>query len=125
MYIQEFIVKHCRDMLSKAGKKSYLDDYAGLEYDYTITDSDGRVVPVVMIDNLEVPIADIIAMDKDDFLKYYSSPNSEKYYLRYLRTINLIEGEEAMSIIRNKMKEISTSLSREVEMMSTWSDLNS
>ncbi len=126
MYIQEFIQKYCRDLLhSNSVEKSMFGFNDDLEYDYIIYDVDGAPVRVIQVDNLEIPITDIIQLEKEDFLKYYSSPHAEEAYDNYLNSIDFLFGEEAVFYLRNQIKQATEKLKKECEMMQTWSDLNS
>lgn len=124
MYIQEFILKYCQDILEECKAVQCLFDDEGLEYDYTITDINGQSVKVIQVDNLEIPILDIIGMDKPTFLHNYNSPNSESVYDSYLESICFMCGPDALHLLRNKMKRAAEQLEKECEMMATWSDLN-
>lgn len=126
MYIQEFIGKYCRDLLqTNKMERSMYDIGDELEYDHIVYDIDNKPIRVIQIDNLEVPVMDIILMDKESFLHCYKAPHAEVIYDNYLQSLSFLHGEEALAYLRNKIKEETDKLNKECEMIRTWSDLNS
>ncbi len=126
MYIQEFIQQYCRDMLqTRSAERELFNFNDDLEYDDIVYDIDNKPIRVVFVDNLEVPVTDIVSMDKESFLHCYNSPHAGEMYDNYLASMEFLYGEEAMAYLRNQIRHEAERLSRESKLVETWSDLNS
>ena len=89
--------KYCQDLIEEYKQKKELIDFSEFIHDEIITDPAGNKVPIIYIDGLQVPIADIITMDKETFVKVYTTPNAAEMYDNYMRTLIVLEGEEVLN----------------------------
>lgn len=105
MKIYEFIDKYCQDILRdvrETGDLYGLDDLPNEGYKTT---ANGRKIPIVYIDGFQVPISDILTLDKEDFMKAYGSlPSALEVYNHYIEVVQLTEGEEVIAYIRNQVR---------------------
>lgn len=103
MRIREFIDKYCMDIVKESKQRQSLLDSDDFSYDNIIEDSDGSLIKIVYAGAEEIPIADILTLDKKDFIKIHPSIDASETYDNYVDSIIMLEGEEALSHIRNEM----------------------
>lgn len=105
MKIPEFVNLYCADLVRKHRDQKNLCEAYGFPYDDTIEDIDGNPVRVVYGGDIEIPIQDILGMNREEFVKAYPHTLCHETYDRYLEHIIIIEGEEVLNIIRNSLTE--------------------
>lgn len=103
MKMREFIVKYCSDIVSIASQKKSLMDLDGFSYDAIIEDIDGTPIRIIYAGEEEIPIIDILSLERNDFIKLHPSFEAAAAYNNYIDSIIILEGEEALSHIRNEM----------------------
>lgn len=116
MNIKEFAAAYCQDLLEEAAKRSDLFDLSGFSYDEIITEEDGTKVKVVNTDNYQIPITDILSLDRVGFSKIWPYPDCMEAYDRYMSNIIVLEGEEVIFQIRR-------ALNREQEKIATYDSI--
>lgn len=104
MNILEFATKYCADIVEKANKRTEMFDLSGFSYDEIITDLDGAKIPVVNTENYQIPIADILEMNRTEFAKVWGNVECLEAYDTYVSTLIILEGEEVLNVIRNKLR---------------------
>lgn len=105
MKLGQFIDTYCQDILEESNqRKSYLGADDGLPYDDIVQDESGRPMKVVYSATRRIPIADILDSDRSEFAKVYSTPSDLETYDNYLNSIILMEGEEALEVIRKSVR---------------------
>ena len=103
MRIREFIDKYCMDIVKEAEQRKSLMDTDDLSYDNIIEEPDGSLIKIVYAGEEEIPVLDIITLDKKDFLKIHPSFAASRTYDQYIESIVILEGEEALEHMRNQM----------------------
>lgn len=106
MRIREFTDKHCMDIVKESKQvASYLDS-DDFSYDAVIEDIDGTPIKIIYAGPDEIPISDVLTLDKKDFIKIHPTLEASEAYDNYVESIIMLDGEEALSFIRNEvMKE--------------------
>lgn len=117
MRILSFIDTYCKDLVEENKRARKLFDFSEFPNDGTITDSEGNVIPIVVINGVDVPVSDFLSLDKSEFLKAYPLQEAEEVYTRYISALEFYEGEEAISRIRNAMKAERERLMQDVELL--------
>lgn len=120
MLIQEFARTYCQDLIEKNNSEKKLIDLGEYPYEVLMTDSLGEIVPAIIIDTFEVPIRDILTMEKSDFVKFYTTPTAGQAYDTYLSNLCMLEGDEVIAHIRNQLAAEFKRLSKPTEM---WIDV--
>lgn len=103
MRIREFIDKYCMDILQESKQRKSLLDSDDFSYDNIVEDADGTPIKIVYAGAEEIPISDILSLSKIDFMKIHPSIDASEVYDNYIDSIVMLEGEEALSHIRNEM----------------------
>lgn len=119
MRIHEFIDKYCQDLVDKQRETESLISLEGFPHDDVLQDEEGRRVPVVCVDGLSIPVYDFLALDKKDFLIAYQTPGSEEAFDNYVSALTILEGEEAVSRIRNAILNEAKRLEKDFELVSS------
>lgn len=119
MRIYEFIAQYCQDLVSKNKVAKTLMALDGLPRDEVMEDDEGTLIPVVLVDGNQIPVADFITMDKDDFLNIWKSPGAEEAFDNYVSALSILEGEEALSRIRNAIVMERERLQQDVELITS------
>lgn len=105
MKLGQFIDTYCQDLLEQSRqRKLYLGADDGLPCDEIVEDDSGNPMKVVYSPTRRIPIVDILDMDKNDFCKIYSSPGDLETYENYCNSIIIMEGEEALEVIRKTIR---------------------
>lgn len=73
-------------------------------YDEIITDESDTPFKVVYSETRRIPIWDILQMERQEFAKVYPAPSDLETYDNYCNSVILLEGEEALSEIRNTIR---------------------
>ena len=71
MNIKEFASQYCSDIMAEAKRRSVMFDLSGFSYDEIIKEDDGTEVRVVNTANYQIPIIDILGMDRAEFSKVW------------------------------------------------------
>lgn len=104
MKIDEFASLKCRDLLERLEKQKGFDMFAEYPCDEIIyDDNDGTPIKVVNTRSGQIPIADILGMPRDDFVKVYPDEESLDAYDKYMSMFIFLEGADAVHYIRNAM----------------------
>ena len=93
-----------------------LDD---LPHDDVVEDDEGNKIPVVIVDGNNIPVADFITMDRKDFVNTWSSPGAPEAFDNYVSALTILEGEEALSKIRNAILSETERLRKDVELVTS------
>lgn len=118
MRIYEFIDKYCSDLVEKRNKMAALVNLEEFPHDDVVDDDDGNKVPVVLVDGNAIPVADFLTMDKADFLSVYKTQGCEEAFDNYVSALVILEGEEALSRIRNMILREAQRLEEDAELVS-------
>ena len=119
MTILQFLTTHCKDLVEQSKKERELVDLSTFAHDAIITDVEGNKIPVVIVDNMEIPVSDFLTMDRVDFVKEWKSSNSGEAYDNYLSALTILEGVEAISRARQAILAERDRLSQDVELVTT------
>ena len=117
MKIFEFIEKYCKDLIEENRIKRELIDLEGFAHDLVITDSEGKKIPVVLIDGREVPVSDFLTLDRSDFLAAWKLPNAAEIFDNYISAIEILEGEDAVYRIRKSIEAEREYLQQGIELV--------
>lgn len=101
--IREFAVQYCSDIIEEAKRRSNMFDLSEFSYDEIITEEDGTRVPVINTTSYQIPIADILGMDRTEFAKPWPYAECLEAYDTYVSNLVILEGEEALTSIRKQM----------------------
>lgn len=105
MEIEEFTKVYCADILKQVeDRNKFMGEDDGLPFDDIIKDDSGNMLRVVFSGTRNIPIFDIIDMTLEDFRQIYSSSDDLETRRRYLDSIILLEGEEALNALRNRTR---------------------
>lgn len=116
MNIREFSSKYCQDIIKVAKRRCELFDSSGFSFDEIIKDEDGREVRVINTTNYQIPLEDILGLDRSEFSLIWPYSECLEAYDTYVSNLIIIEGEEALNIIRN-------ALSREMDKISRYDNI--
>lgn len=101
MLIHEFIVEYCQDIVETyTATHSKLLDSFDLPYDDEIEDDSGELMKVVYCGEKAIPINDILSMSKSDFARVYPDFECRDLYDKYIESLVMLEGEDALNHIR-------------------------
>lgn len=118
MNIFGFIGEYCQDLVADHNKASNLVEMSEFPHDDIVIDSDGKEVPVVYIDGVNVPVNDFFTYSREDFVSMYKNlPSAAEMYDNYLESFTVVEGEEALMHIRNLVARDAARLEEEVELV--------
>ena len=104
MRIFEFIDKYCKDLVDEQKVSTDLFDLKEFSHDAIIQDESGAEIPVVNVDNVQIPVADFISLDKSDFVQAWKTPGAGEAYDNYIEKLNIFEGREVVEKIRLQMQ---------------------
>ena len=106
MLIHEFIVEYCQDIVETytATHSKLLDSFA-LPYDDEIEDDSGELMKVVYCGEKAIPINDILSMSKSDFARVYPDFECRDLYDKYIESLIMLEGEDALNHIRSVLDQ--------------------
>lgn len=106
MLIHEFIVEYCQDIVETyTATHSKLLDSFDLPYDDEIEDDSGELMKVVYCGEKAIPINDILSMSKSDFARVYSDFECRDLYDKYIESLIMLEGEDALNHIRSVLDQ--------------------
>lgn len=104
MKLDEFIAKHCRDIVAEYGSKSSsIMDSFDLPYDDEIEDDSGELMKVIYCGTTYIPIGDILTTTREDFARMYPDFECRELRDKYVDSLIMLEGEDAIKHIRNAM----------------------
>ena len=106
MLIHEFIVEYCQDIVETytATHSKFLDSF-DLPYDDEIEDDSGELMKVVYCGEKAIPINDILSMSKSDFARVYPDFECRDLYDKYIESLVMLEGEDALNHIRSVLDQ--------------------
>lgn len=106
MLIHEFIVEYCQDIVETyTATHSKLLDSFDLPYDDEIEDDSGELMKVVYCGERAIPINDILSMSKSDFARVYPDFECRDLYDKYIESLIMLEGEDALNHIRSVLDQ--------------------
>ena len=106
MLIHEFIVEYCQDIVETyTATHSKLLDSFDLPYDEEIEDDSGELMKVVYCGEKAIPINDILSMSKSDFARVYPDFECRDLYDKYIESLIMLEGEDALNHIRSVLDQ--------------------
>lgn len=106
MLIHEFIVEYCQDIVETyTATHSKLLDSFDLPYDDEIEDDSGELIKVVYCGEKAIPINDILSMSKSDFARVYPDFECRDLYDKYIESLIMLEGEDALNHIRSVLDQ--------------------
>ena len=106
MLIHEFIVEYCQDIVETyTATHSKLLDSFDLPYDDEIADDSGELMKVVYCGEKAIPINDILSMSKSDFARVYPDFECRDLYDKYIESLIMLEGEDALNHIRSVLDQ--------------------
>ena len=103
MNIRDFATQYCSDIVTDAEKRSKVFDLSGFSYDEVITEEDGTEVRVVNTANYQIPITDILGLDRAEFARVWPYTECLEAYDTYVSNLIIVEGEEALTAVRNML----------------------
>ena len=116
MFIQEFARVFCSDIIERSKSLNIDSLVADFPYDDIIYDEDGTPVKVVNSHCVQIPLIDILALNRSEFAKLHPDEESLNVFDRYISSIEMFEGEEAVNRVRNAVR-------REMERLDSYADL--
>lgn len=119
MTILQFIASHCKDLVDSVNKEKELVDLSIFAHDAIVTDAEGNKIPVVIVDNLEIPVSDFLTVDRADFIKQWNSVNVPEAYDNYMSALEILEGTEVISRVRQAILAERDRLNQDVELVTT------
>jgi hypothetical protein len=106
MLIHEFIIEYCQDIVETyTATHSKLLDSFDLPYDDEIEDDSGELMKVVYCGEKAIPINDILSMSKSDFARVYPDFECRDLYDKYIESLIMLEGEDALNHIRSVLDQ--------------------
>lgn len=106
MLIHEFIVEYCQDIVETyTATHSKLLDSFDLPYDDEIEDDSGELMKVVYCGEKAIPVNDILSMSKSDFARVYPDFECRDLYDKYIESLIMLEGEDALNHIRSVLDQ--------------------
>lgn len=106
MLIHEFIVEYCQDIVETyTATHSKLLDSFDLPYDDEIEDDSGELMKVVYCGEKAISINDILSMSKSDFARVYPDFECRDLYDKYIESLVMLEGEDALNHIRSVLDQ--------------------
>lgn len=106
MLIHEFIVEYCQDIVETyTATHSKLLDSFDLPYDDEVEDDSGELMKVVYCGEKAIPINDILSMSKSDFARVYPDFECRDLYDKYIESLVMLEGEDALNHIRSVLDQ--------------------
>lgn len=106
MLIHEFIVEYCQDIVETyTATHSKLLDSFDLPYDDEIEDDSGELMKVVYCGEKAIPINEILSMSKSDFARVYPDFECRDLYDKYIESLVMLEGEDALNHIRSVLDQ--------------------
>lgn len=106
MLIHEFIAEYCQDIVETyTATHSKLLDSFDLPYDDEIEDDSGELMKVVYCGEKAIPINDILSMSKSDFARVYPDFECRDLYDKYIESLVMLEGEDALNHIRSVLDQ--------------------
>ena len=106
MLIHEFIVEYCQDIVETyTATHSKLLESFDLPYDDEIEDDSGELMKVVYCGEKAIPINDILSMSKSDFARVYPDFECRDLYDKYIESLIMLEGEDALNHIRSVLDQ--------------------
>jgi hypothetical protein len=106
MLIHEFIVEYCQDIVETyTATHSKLLDSFDLPYDDEIEDDSGELMKVVYCGEKAIPVNDILSMSKSDFARVYPDFECRDLYDKYIESLVMLEGEDALNHIRSVLDQ--------------------
>lgn len=120
MKIFQFISEECQDLVEAAKVKRQLVDLGEFPHDDIIMDSDNKPVPVVYVDNVQVPVSDFFTMERDDFVNAWKLPSSAEAYDNYIGALHVLEGPEVIDRVRRAILAETETLEHDVDMFMTF-----
>lgn len=117
MRIFEFISTYCQDLIDNYSKEKDLIDLSEFAHDDIIVDSQGFKIPVIIVDNTNIPVSDFLTLDRDDFLKIWKLDSAAEVFDNYLSAFEILEGEEALSRVRHAILQERVRLEQDVELI--------
>lgn len=112
MNIREFASKYCADIIADSKKRSEMFELSGFSYDEIITEDDGTEVRVVNTPNYQIPITDILGMDRAEFARIWPYTECTMAYDTYVSNLIIVEGEEALTAVRNMLSHEQEKIAR-------------
>ena len=119
MTILQFLTSHCKDLIENSVKEKSLIDLSTFAHDDIITDIEGNKIPVVIVDNLTIPVSDFLTLDREDFIKEWKSVNVPEAFDNYISALEILEGTDAVSRARQAILAERDRLSQDVELITT------
>lgn len=117
MKIFAFIEQYCQDLVEEYKRKKKLIDLSEFPHDGVVKDVEGNVIPVVFVDNENVPVSDFFTLDKSDFVNTWKTPSAGSAYDNYVSAVEILEGDEALSRVRNAIMAERERLSEDVRLI--------
>ena len=106
MLIHEFIVEYCQDIVETyTATHSKLLESFDLPYYDEIEDDSGELMKVVYCGEKAIPINDILSMSKSDFTRVYPDFECRDLYDKYIESLIMLEGEDALNHIRSVLDQ--------------------
>ena len=106
MLIHEFIVEYCQEIVETyTATYSNLLDSFDLPYDDEIEDDYRELMKVVYCCEKAIPINDILSMSKSDFARVYPDFECRDLYDKYIESLIMLEGEDALNHIRSVLDQ--------------------
>lgn len=102
--INEFIEKHCQDIVKDS---KVIDSLRDEDFSFDLIKDDpetGKPIKyVVDSTGIEIPIFDILEMERLDFQNYYKTKEAMELYDQYLYNFNIDYGEDVLLSLRNSL----------------------
>ena len=120
MKIFEFIDKYCSDIVKEQKRQLELVDLSDYPHDVIITDDDGNRIPVVVVDAVDIPVSDFLTLERKDFLAAHNTPNAPEAFDNYISAFEILEGVDALNVVRLRLEQARKKYEHEVELISDY-----
>ena len=117
MLIQEFEKTYCSDIMKDVNKKkSKLIDWTTLPYQEMYENEDGKMIPVVWVDNVPIYNRDFLEMTRDEFVYAHNTPNAGEFFDRYTEDFEFREGTDILTYYQKRAREETQRIKEEAEI---------
>lgn len=117
MTIYAFVDQYCKDLVEKHQKKKELVDLAEFPHDGVDIDADGKEVAVVYSGGYSIPVQDFFTLRRPDFLRVWTHAEAADTFDNYVEGLIIIEGDDVINRIRNKILAEQNRLDHDVDMV--------
>jgi hypothetical protein len=114
LLLKEFIELFCDDIIKKKREANRLFNDYGWPYDEIAEDDNGDFIKIIHTGSEygDIPLRDIIDMNRVEFAKVYPSQEALDAYDLYVESVGIIDGEELLDEYRKYIKTATAALEK-------------